>query len=270
MPWCPKCKNEYKAGVKICSDCGCELVEEETGLVPVTFGSGEEMEELASFLAFSGIKSAQVAHDEKEDVYELSVNAKDAAQANKLSAVFTLQKQKEAREEKTEEEQQAAVAAPYEDSAAKAEDNKSSAYTLHIVGVVGMIVIILGLAGALPIHLSGTSKYMTYGIMSVLFLLFIVMGVISMKSYHIFAKRAASENSLKDTMEKWCLENLSPEELDAELFSEETEKDGLPEEEKYFQRVKLLKKKISEKFMNLDEAFLDRFTDEIYGDIFED
>ena len=25
--WCPKCKYEYREGIKVCADCGCELVE---------------------------------------------------------------------------------------------------------------------------------------------------------------------------------------------------------------------------------------------------
>ena len=104
--------------------------------------------------------------------------------------------------------------AVYENSAAKAEDNKSSAYLLLLFGVVGMIVMILGIAGVLPLKLSGTSQYMTYGIMSTLFLLFIVMGMVSMKSYRIFAKRAESEHSLRSTMEKWCRSNFVSEVLD--------------------------------------------------------
>jgi len=28
MPWCPKCREEYREGFKICSDCGTELVDE--------------------------------------------------------------------------------------------------------------------------------------------------------------------------------------------------------------------------------------------------
>lgn len=266
MPWCPKCKNEYKEGVKRCSDCGCELVEKESRMERITFGTREEMEELAEFLSFSGLVSVQLT-DGEEQVCELSVDKGEEAKAGKLVAVFVQQKQQEEQEQSGDFEQAKPVAAPYEDSAAKAEDNRSSAYTLLLVGIVGMLVLALGLAGALPIHLTGTSMYMTYGIMSVLFLLFIVMGVISMKSYRFFAKRAASETTLRDTMEKWCLETLEAEQLDAELFSEG---ETLPEEEKYFQRIRLLKKKISEKFLNLDEAFLDRFTDEIYGDIFEE
>lgn len=266
MPWCPKCKMEYKDGVKVCSDCGCELTEEEYETKPLTFGTREEMEELAAFLKYSHIDGAFVSEDEEDGVYELLVPVNQENQAGKLALIFKQQKAKEAVQEESLKTP-IAPAALYENSAEKAEDNKSSAYTLLLVGVVGMIVIALGITGVLPIHLSGTSKYMTYGIMSVLFLLFIVMGVISMKSYRIFAKKAESENSLRDTMEKWCLETLLPDELDAELF---TDKDSVSEEEKYFKRTVLVKEKISQKFMNLDAAFLDHFVDEIYADIFED
>lgn len=172
--------------------------------------------------------------------------------------------------------------AVYENSAAKAEDNKSSAYLLLLFGVAGIIIIILGIAGVLPIQLSGTSKYMTYGIMSALFLLFIVMGMISMKSYRIFAKKAESENSLRSTMEKWCLSQLTADKLDEELFELEngsTRKgasapereawENVPEEEMYFKRVSLMKEKIQKQFLNLDEGFLEHFVDELYEDIFE-
>lgn len=27
MPWCPKCKTEYREGFRVCADCGSELVE---------------------------------------------------------------------------------------------------------------------------------------------------------------------------------------------------------------------------------------------------
>ena len=29
MPWCPKCKSEYREGFTVCADCGSELVDEE-------------------------------------------------------------------------------------------------------------------------------------------------------------------------------------------------------------------------------------------------
>ncbi len=52
MPWCPKCKNEYREGIKVCADCGVELVSEplENAPVPLTFGDKEKMAALKSLL----------------------------------------------------------------------------------------------------------------------------------------------------------------------------------------------------------------------------
>jgi len=30
MPWCPKCKTEYREGFRVCADCGSVLVDELT------------------------------------------------------------------------------------------------------------------------------------------------------------------------------------------------------------------------------------------------
>ena len=58
--------------------------------------------------------------------------------------------------------------------------------------------------------------------------------------------------------------------INNELFYDEyfADKD-LEEEMKYFKRIEILKKLISEKFLNLDEAYLEHFVDDIYPEIFE-
>lgn len=231
MPWCPKCKNEYKEGIKTCSDCGCELVENEPA--------------------------------EDEELSEAEAALQKMSEAEK--AVFMENLKQAVKEAETAEHSAGRPVVPYQNSAAKAEDNKSSAYMLLFFGVIGMIVIILGMTGVLPFHLSGAAKYMAYGIMSALFLLFIVMGLVSMKSYHIFAKKAESENTLRSTIESWCTENLKPEGIDEAVLSEE-----VAEEEKYFRRTSYMKEKITEKFLNLDEAFLDNLVDEMYTGIYEE
>ncbi len=246
MPWCPKCKNEYKEGIETCSDCGCELVE------------AEPLEEAT----LSDVEAALQEMSEEEK----------AAFKETLKQVV----------EEAETAERIRPVAPYQNSAAKAEDNKASAYMLLIFGVLGMVVVILGIAGILPIYLSGAGKYMAYGIMSALFLLFIVMGLVSMKSYRIFAKKAESENTLRSTIEKWCKENLTAENIDEALFKDakdgetvdggnvddETAHSEIAEEEKYFKRTSYMKEKITEKFLNLDEAFLDNFVDEMYTGIY--
>ena len=37
MSWCPKCKNEYRAGITVCPDCNEELMAELTEAVTLEF-----------------------------------------------------------------------------------------------------------------------------------------------------------------------------------------------------------------------------------------
>lgn len=269
MPWCPKCKNEYKDGVTVCTDCGAELVEKnEVGLIPILFGKEEEMNLLKDFLVYSKIDSSCVKESDEEGFYELLVDEAEEKTAKKLAIMFIQQKTMEMSQTSTDEaDEDEKPVGNYEDSAQKAEDNKSSAITLLGVGIFGMVFLVLAMTGVIPIRLSATSSYMVYGVMSALFILFIVMGVVSMRNSKIFAKKAESENSLRSTIEEWCLKSLSAEELDKEAFGDE--KDSLSDEMKYFGRAAILKKKISNQFMNLDSQFLDHFVDDIYEDIFE-
>ncbi len=173
----------------------------------------------------------------------------------------------ESEENEEEEEIEHISFGIYQDNAQKAEENRSSAYTLLAVGILGLIAMILGMTGVFPLNLSAYSKYMIFGVMSALFLLFIVMGAISMRSSKVFAKKAESENTLRDTIEKWCLETLDAKKLDEEAFGGSISE--LTDEVKYFRRIDLLKRKIQTQFLNLDMQFLEHFADEIYGDIFE-
>lgn len=274
MPWCPQCKNEYKEGITVCADCDCELLPDENEeYKPLTFGSKEELSDLVNFLKYNDIsevkmtgsenagESAEDETKEGEEDWELFVAEAVYEKAAKLVYVFKQQQAEAEPEEKTP----IAPSSLYENSADRAADNKSSAYMLLIVGGLGLLVIVLGIAGVLPFRLTGTMKYMTYGIMSALFILFIIMGIISMKSYRIFAKKAESENSLRSTIEKWCLENIKAEAVDGEITAAE-----VSEEEKYFKRTSWMKEKISKQFLNLDEAFLENFIDEIYDRVFEE
>ena len=154
----------------------------------------------------------------------------------------------------------------YQNSATKAEDNKSSAFTLLLVGGIGLVVIILCLAGVIELNLTESSKYLVYGVMGTLFVLFLIMGGFSMRSYKVFAKKAEKEDNLTEEIRKWCLADMSAEKIDA-LLSEE-EKD-LNEEMKNFKRIEHMQKMIREKFLNLDEAYLEHFIDDIYPEIFE-
>lgn len=230
MAWCPNCKNEYVEGIKICADCGAELVD---SLDEVSEAKPQELSE----------EYAEIP-EELEALSEMTQEELAEAAAAKERGTWRRQ---------------------YQNSAQKAEDNKSSAYTLLCIGAIGLIAVILVMLDVIPLYQNaGVAKYFVCGVMGALFLIFLVLGVISMKNFKTLSADAESEKSLVESMRKWCEENLDPEQIDEGLFEEEE----LSEEQKYFMRTDKMKQMIEGKFMNLEEAFLDHFIDEYYQGIF--
>lgn len=165
----------------------------------------------------------------------------------------------------------AAFKGVYQSNIKKAEENRSSAYMLMIIGGIGLIIVILFLLGIINIALFASNKYMVCGGMGFLFAVFFVMGVISLKSSKTFEQRAKEENNLTTEMKKWCEENMTAAVID-EIYS--ADKDELAagedsEEVKYFKRTERMREMINHQFVNLDEGFLDAFIDEYYPAIFD-
>lgn len=233
MAWCPKCKCEYVEGIKVCADCGSELIDE--------LPDEKQMEILTetSFLAYDADFLSEHLSEELSD---------------------------ETLEDEEEQEKKAAPAYQhfYVNNEEKAEDNKTSAYTLLTIGSVGLLAIILIFFEVIPIYMSVMNKYIVTGVMGVLFLLFIVMGVVSLRNSRILFKKASKENNLTTEIKKWCVNNLLMQEIDQKL-----ELKDQPEELKYFQRAAYMRMMINKQFMNLDESYLDRLIDEVYPEIFE-
>lgn len=162
---------------------------------------------------------------------------------------------------------------------------RSSAWALLIVGGIGLLLVVLGMTGVLPLQLD--NPYLFYGVMMSVFILFIVMGAVSFRSARFFAEKTKADKTLMETVEGWCLENLKAEDIDIgqDLAMteevEDLESDGTTEilddpektisQEKYFVRVEYMKQRINSQFMNLDQDLLDRYVDErLYDLIFGD
>lgn len=226
MAWCPKCKCEYVEGIRECADCGSELVEE----LPQEKASDAFAESVREYFTEEDWETQEEGTEEEEDGSEKELSYQHF----------------------------------YVNNEEKAEDNKSSAYTLLTIGSLGLLVIILIFLDVIHVYMSITDKYIVTGVMGVLFLLFIVMGGVSLKNSRILFKKASKENNLTTEIKKWCINNLQMQEIDQELELKEQ-----PEELKYFQRAAYMRTAVNKQFMNLDESYLDRLIDEVYPEIFE-
>ena len=227
MAWCPNCKNEYVEGITVCADCGAQLV---ASLDEVC--KNDSLQQIEEIENESMIEEAEDILTETDDDNAAKENAWRGA---------------------------------YQNSAQKAEDNKSSAYMLLIFGVLGLLAVVLILMGVIPLYQNAAmTRYFICGVMGALFLLFIISGIISMKNFKTLSEKAASEDSLVEEMTNWCAENLSAELIDEGLFTSEE----VPEEQKYFRRVDKMKQLIQAQFIYLEDAFLDHFIDDYYQNLF--
>lgn len=288
MPWCPKCKSEYREGFTVCADCGCGLVEEAQPdeRVSLTFGDEDQMRALEVFLKSNQIQEVELKRDDSDGLCEILVDSRSKQKAVSLMQVFMVQENRRAgrmaEEERrgakgqsggaAEEQLREAVAASrafgsgslYQDSSRRADENRSSAWVLLAVGAVGLLVVVLGILGILPLRLG--NPYLFYGVMGAVFVLFLVSGVVSMKNARIFAGKAESENSLRGTMLDWCRQNFDGQEIDREIGL-----DGDSGEVCYFNRTAYIRDRLNHQFVNLDQDFLEQFIDDqVYGMVFEE
>lgn len=241
MPWCPKCKNEYYEGIRVCADCGTELVD-----------SLDEWEKSQTAAREEALKEEFAAYKE---LWEKAENGgEDGAGAEEA-----------VRNEKKETEE--TFRGVYQNYEEKAADNRSSAYTLLGVGTIGIAAVILCFCDVIKLPLNESSRFMILCILGAMFLFFVIMGLVSMKNAGKYAKKAESEKELTRELEKWFVEYVTAEKVDDGLFAEEEE--GFSEEQKYFKRIDKMKELLSERFLNLNEGYMDRFLDKHYQDIFD-
>lgn len=150
----------------------------------------------------------------------------------------------------------------YKDNETRAQDNKSSAWVLTVIGIIGNICLVLGLLGIIPIKVG--NPYFFYGVLFALFIVFVVMGIVSFFNSKKFEIKAKSENSLVDSIIQWSEKNLTSELIDSSIDDAE-----LSVEEIYFKRIEIIADHLNKQFVNLDPEFVDNLIDStIYDMIF--
>ena len=276
MPWCPKCKNEYKEGYTVCADCGTELVASlEDAPVAIYFGAEEELQEMCQFMRANGISETKIEFDSKEGTYELLVARKKEKEAKKQLHIYLtkivapkkmeeMQRMAQEMAASMENEEVEEYNGPYEEADKKAEEYKSGADSLLIVGVAGIIALILLNLGIIPISLTGFTKALITCVMGVMFVVFIMTGITSRKSYKTLMAKADTEKDQKAEIQNYLKENIEINDFDTELNDDEPAMEIL-----YFRRIEKMKEMIRVKYPSIDSAFMDYIIEETYPEIFE-
>lgn len=281
MPWCPVCKNEYREGYTHCNDCDVDLVDSlEEGPRALIAGAEYDMNRMAELLQSKDVECF-VRPGQRKDEFELYVTEEHAERATAYLQSYVQammqQQEKERRaamgmdvdaedgaDTETPEEQQAPErAALYEDKNNKAEDAKSSAIALLLVGGLGLVFIVLLMLDYLPIHLFGLGKYLVSAIMAAMFLVFIAMGVSSIKTYKKYLGIAEEEQKNIEQIMDLLAQHMSKEVIDTKLAGEPEEMPQI-----YYSRLAVIKEFLEAHYGGLEPALLEKLADDWYEELY--
>ncbi|MCR5746725.1 MAG: hypothetical protein K6G03_03370 [Lachnospiraceae bacterium] len=145
----------------------------------------------------------------------------------------------------------------------KANDLKTSGYTLTLVGGAGTVAMILLDTGLIPFQLSGIFGGITKVVMTGLFLLFLFIGIRSLIRAGKVAKDAEREIEKKAGIEKWFRETY-----DAAAINENVDPDA-EDNELYFERSEAIRQKITERFMDIEDSLMSELVDDLYSGYFD-
>lgn len=235
MAFCPVCKCEYKEGIVKCADCDTLLV--------------DSLEEKVTLFAEEPVDE-EIKKIVPKDVLE-NKNMNFLDRDSDVAAVRVIKK-----------------AGVYRDSKELFLENKSSAYMLLTVGIIGIIVLALICTDVIKIYFSLTSKIISGVVMGSLFVTFIVMGIATLKNAKKYGEKAKEEGDLTTKILDYCADNLTPMTIDKACKDEEW--DALPEEMKYFKRIDFIKNFITGHFLNLEEDYVSFLADEMYTTFYDD
>lgn len=276
--WCPVCKNEYKEGILRCADCGVDLVEQlKEEAKAIYFGELKKLETINAFLKENGIESGNITFEQEEQVYELSVLESDQKKAVRVLGVFLREEEKEGKnadkdieEEKQKEEraEKREPAAVYVDKKYKADEYKTSAYTLFFVGILGIVFLVCMGLGILPFFQLGTStKIMMYIVLGALFAVFLGFGVYSMKAYKKILAESLEEEGIIKKVEEYLNKTLTKEAIKASLTEKKIENES--PEDMYFEITAIIEAEMKKTFPDLEEALLAKLTEDHYTRLYE-
>lgn len=271
MPFCPKCKNEYRKGFTECHECKIPLVEsldeaDEMQIKPKRvfdvndersyefldqYKEDDEEEEVSEIVSYSDLtfSEKQFQKNEEDDDDDLEVVAPISEQMMRQRQIAeAIRKQ-----------------SSYVDKKQKIEDYKSSGFVLTLVGGVGLVVLVLLYLGIIPGFSGLKSNYMFMGVMLVMFIVFIIAGIVSFAQIKTIILEAEADDDLISRVNQFFDEYLTVEKLAKEVVCGKKD----TEEELYFKRTEYMTRVLLQKFPEMNESLREKIIDDKYGEMYE-
>ncbi len=276
MSWCPKCKNEYRAGITVCPDCNEELMEElteaaELEFVPLFQTDNEELlSKLVKYLTHCGHKvqeqSGEVETEEGlKEVTAIFVPKKDYAEAiQEIRTVLMYDAKQEAGEEEDLKPRHRAPepSTLYVDAKSRYQEYKSSGIMFLAFAVLFLIFGILNVVGVINIMASTVSLIIVFGAV----IGFAYVGITSlMKVSSLKEEASAEENITEDILD--YLKSEFPKEAVEKILPIGANVDDLSNEEMYFVRISEIKNYVMSEYPDKDENYLDALIEDYYNSL---
>ena len=153
----------------------------------------------------------------------------------------------------------------YVDKKQKIEDYKSSGFVLTLVGGVGLVALVLLYLGIIPGFSGLKSNYMFMGVMLVMFIVFVIAGIVSFAQIKTIILEAEADDDLISRVNQFFDEYLTVEKLAKEVVC--SKKDT--EEELYFKRTEYMTRVLLQKFPEMNESLREKIIDDKYGEMYE-
>ena len=152
----------------------------------------------------------------------------------------------------------------YVERSTQYEEMKSTAYSFFIVGAAGMVLLILALAGVLPIRFADYMKYMMTVVMGGLFLAFLLVGFFSFRKLKTLKAAIAIEQQNYSAAHGWFFDHYAADSLDnACMVSDSTDL-----QQRYFERSNYMKDALMTQFEDFEEIFIDYLVEQFYEELY--
>lgn len=278
MAWCPICKAEFDEN-NTCPECKVELLpESESYFTDIFSFSNEEITlNVFNFLIEQDYEMVQYYYDETTCVYHIlipnefkeeisekiiyylsannPVNDISKSEKNELENIVSeLINEKKLKRENSKS---------YVSAETKYEDVNSSAVSLLFVGVLGLIILFLDITNVYHFPFSGASRILFLVTMGVLFVVFFISGIMSIKKAKKLALEIQSEDNLQDEISSFI-----SKELDLSAAEELFDADSTPEI-KCLARTEYIATKVIEAYPDADPAFIDYIIENLYDSLYE-